>query len=192
MRGTLRVLDVNQNADPMPVAVAVDASGTPSTPQSTACANLSPRDRLFGFEDPQSWSSTVSQATLSLVTSPVTQGCGALGISGQGYMPINSSTFTTAGLNVTAAMSVDLFIPNNQPNQFWLGALQMYLTCPSANAFNQYIGQVELTGKPQNQYSTLRFPLPGPVADDASEWSDRLFVWLRAERERHEPDLDAG
>ena len=26
--------------------------------------------------------------------------------------------------------------------------------------FNNYIGQVELTGLPQNQYSTLRFPLP--------------------------------
>jgi hypothetical protein len=26
--------------------------------------------------------------------------------------------------------------------------------------FNQYIGQVELTGAPQNAFSTLRFPLP--------------------------------
>jgi hypothetical protein len=36
----------------------------------------------------------------------------------------------------------------------------MYLSCPSGNVSNQYIGQVELTGKPQNHYSTLRFPLP--------------------------------
>jgi hypothetical protein len=39
----------------------------------------------------------------------------------------------------------------------------MYLSCPSGNVFNQYIGQVELTGKPQNAFSTLRFPLPTDV-----------------------------
>ena len=104
-------------------------------------------------------------ASLSLVTSPVTQGCGALGIQGQGYMPINSNPFVASGLTLNSAVSVDLFIPNNQPNQFYLGALQMYLTCPSVNAFNEYIGQVELTGKPQNAYSTLRFPLPSQVTN---------------------------
>ena len=130
----------------------------PTTAQNAACAAESSLQRLFGFEDVQRWTST--QAALSLVTSPLTQGCGALGVSGQGYIPINGGTFTTSGLATKAAASVDLFIPTNQPNQSYLGALQMYLSCPSGNVFNQYIGQVELTGKPQNQYSTLRFPLP--------------------------------
>jgi hypothetical protein len=78
-------------------------------------------------------------------------------------MPITgtaSGIFNTAALSVNSALSVDLFIPGNQPNPFWLGALQMYLSCPTDNVFNQYIGQVELTGKPVNQFSTLRFPLP--------------------------------
>ena len=70
-------------------------------------------------------------------------------------MPINGYPFVASGLTLNSALSVDLFIPNNQPNQNYLGALQMYLTCPSVNAFNEYIGQVELTGKPQNAYSTL-------------------------------------
>jgi hypothetical protein len=161
LSGTFNFTDVDQNGKPLPVKVTFTMPGTPATPATKACATASPRDRLFGFEDPQSWSSTV--ATLSLVTSPVTQGCGALGIAGQGYMPINSSPFDAAGLPLKSAVSVDLFIPNNQPNQFYLGALQMYLTCPSVNAFNEYIGQVELTGKPQNAFSTLRFPLPSQV-----------------------------
>ena len=72
-------------------------------------------------------------------------------------MPIKSTEFAAGGLTVTNALSVDLFIPNNQPNQFYLGALQMF-SGPSVASFNQYIGQVELTGKPQNAYSTLRFP----------------------------------
>jgi hypothetical protein len=81
-------------------------------------------------------------------------------VSGQGYIPITGGAFTTSAVTTNAAASVDLFIPGNQPNPSYLGALQMYLSCPSGNVFNQYIGQVELTGKPQNQYSTLRFPLP--------------------------------
>ena len=124
------------------------------------------------------------------MTSPIRQGCGALGIQGSGYMPINSIAFVAGGLTVTAALSVDLFIPNNQPNQFYLGALQMYLSCPSVGSYNQYIGQVELTGKPQNAYSTLRFPLPTAVKNTLIQGAERLLVGVRTERQPDEPDLD--
>jgi len=145
----------------LPIVVNVDASGVPTTAQSSACANQSSLARLFGFEDVQRWSSTAG--VLSLVTSPVTQGCGALGVKGQGYLPITGSAFTTRGLVTNSAASVDLFIPGNQPNPSYVGALQMYLSCPSGNLFNQYVGQVLLTGKPQNSYSTLRIPLPAVI-----------------------------
>ena len=91
-------------------------------------------------------------------------------------MPINGDGFSTVGLNPTVAVSVDLFVPSSQPNPFWTGALQMFLSCPSANVFNQYIGQVELTGKPQNRYSTLRFPLPAATQSTlAQSLSDCAF-----------------
>jgi len=158
IRGPLNLQVSDANGRPLFVTMNVNVNGTPANNTQQGCAALSPVGRLFGFEDPLSWSS--SSATLSLVTAPITQGCGALGITGQGFMPINGSGFSTVGLNPTAALSVDLFVPSSQPNPFWTGALQMYLSCPSGNVFNQFIGQVELTGKPQNQYSTLRFPLP--------------------------------
>jgi hypothetical protein len=161
------LLGIVASGDPLTVSVTFGLAGTPSTTATKACATASPRDRLFGFEDVQSWSSTV--AALSHVTSPVTQGCGSLGIQGQGYMPINCSPFVASDLTLNSALSVDLFIPNNQPNQNYLGALQMYLTCPSLNAFNEYIGQAELTGKPQNAYSTLRFPLPSQVTNTLNQ-----------------------
>jgi hypothetical protein len=106
----------------------------------------------------------------------VTQGCGALGVAGQGFMPIVSSPFSTTGLSLKPALSVDLFIPPNQPNLFYLGALQMYLTCPASNVFNQYIGQVELTGKPLNHYSTLRFPLPSATSATLAVPQDGCFL----------------
>jgi hypothetical protein len=173
LSGTLNILDVDASGSPLPVTVTVDAQGAPATQQQAACNGLSPRARLFGFEDPMQW--TTSSATLSLVTSPVTQGCGALGIAGSGYIPITGAAFTAGGLSLSPALSVDLFIPNNQPNQFYLGALQMYLSCPSVGSNNQYIGQVELTGKPQNQYSTLRFPLPAAVTQTLQRAPDDCF-----------------
>jgi hypothetical protein len=173
LRGTFLLDGLGPNGTSLPITVTVDASAPPATPQDTTCAVESSLDRLFGFEDVQSWTSTA--ASLSLVTAPVRQGCGALGVAGQGYMPIVGAPFTTRGLATNTALSVDLFIPKGQPNPSWLGTLQMYLTCPSASVFNQYIGQVELTGKPVGQYSTLRFPLPsatrttlGQPIDDCS------------------------
>ncbi len=162
VQGSATLRTSNALGQQMPVTLIVSTSGTAAPAREQACARLSPRARLFGFEDPGAW--TASNSRLSLIMSPTTQGCGALGVDGQGYMPITGANFSTAGLSPKAALSVDLFIPSGQPNPYWLGALQMYLTCPSLNVFNQYIGQVELTGKPQNRYSTLRFPLPAAIA----------------------------
>ena len=161
LTGTFAIHNVDASGKPLTVTVGANISGTPANAQQLACAGETGIQRLFGFEDALSWSST--QATLSPVTAPVTQGCGALGIAGQGYMTIASAPFATSALTPGPALSVDLFIPGNQPNQFYLGALQMYLSCPSGNVFNAYIGQAELTGKPQNAYSTFRYPLPSTV-----------------------------
>lgn len=158
LRGALDMIVTNAAGNQVPLTMSFDVDGTPATPKEVACASQSSTARLFGFEDAVNWQAT--NATLSSVASPTTQGCGALAVGGQGYMPITSAAFSTSGLAPMAALSVDLFIPQNQPNPLWLGALQMYLTCPSGSTFNQYIGQVELTGKPLNQYSALRFQLP--------------------------------
>jgi hypothetical protein len=157
LSGPLTVTSTDLSGHLLTVSTNVSVSSTPSTPQQLACANESPLQALFGFENRSDWSST---AALSAVTSPVTQGCAALGINGQGYMTINGPSFSTKGLSVQPALSVDLFVPSGQPNPFWLGALQMYLTCPAGHVFNQYVGQAELTGLPQGAFSTLRVPMP--------------------------------
>ena len=76
---------------------------------------------------------------------------------------INSTQFATPLAGTTSTLALDVFIPPNQPNQSWLGAVQLYLSCPSANFNNQYIGQAELTGKPVGQFSTFTYPIPGPI-----------------------------
>lgn len=159
LRGTLSTAGTDLDGRLIPVSITADVLGSAAPPPPPSCGALTPVQRLFGFEDLRSWTSTVAQ--LSLVTSSVTQGCGALGIDGSGYLPIAGARFSTTDLRLDAGLSVDLFIPADQPNPWWLGALQMFLTCPSGGVFNHYIGQLELTGRPSGRYSTLRFPLSG-------------------------------
>jgi hypothetical protein len=64
---------------------------------------------------------------------------------------------------LTSTLKLDVFVPGNQPNPYWLGAVQAYATCASAGLNNAYLGQVELTGKPVNAFSTIAFSVPGPV-----------------------------
>jgi len=79
---------------------------------------------------------------------------------------------------VNNALSVDLFIPNNQPNQFFLGNLQVMLSCPSGGVNNQFIGQLGLTGHTQNAFSTLRFPLPSQTVSTLRQpLNDCFFTW---------------
>jgi hypothetical protein len=161
LAGALNLLPTDLSGRLMPVTVTGNVSGTLASAQVKSCLQMSSIQRLFGFEDVQSWSS--QQASLSLVTSPTTQGCGALGIDGQYYFTVSSAPFSTAGLAVTSALSVDLFVPPQ--SGAYTGALQTYLTCPSGGVFNQFIGQVEITGKPKNAFSTLRYPLPSSIVN---------------------------
>jgi hypothetical protein len=161
LAGTFEVVSADTSGHRTPVTFDLDLRAPAATAQERTCSQAGAAARVLGFESAESWSS--SNATLTHASSPVTQGCGALGVTGQGFLAIAGANFSTQQITVTPALSVDLFIPDHQPNQFYLGALQMLLTCPSGNVFNQYIGQVELTGKPQNAYSTLRFPLPAAV-----------------------------
>jgi len=142
------------------ISLSGSGSGTP-TPPGQSCSNFRPVDKLFSFEDATQWT---GPATLSRVESPITDGCAALGISGQGYITIDGAPFDTSAIGpVGSRLWVDLFIPSAQPNPFWIGAVQAFLTCPSRNVFNAYIGQQELTGKPQGTYTSFPFVLPSSI-----------------------------
>jgi hypothetical protein len=170
LRGAFRFQDVTSQGRPLPVTAFISLDGAPSTGTTASCTNATSLARLFGFETLGDWTS--GQASLSLVTSPVTQGCAALAVAGQGYMTVEGRTFANSKVAVQPAVSVDLFVPSSQPNPYWTGALQLFLTCPSRAVYNQYVGQVELTGKPQNQYSTLRYALPSGLADALRKAAD--------------------
>jgi hypothetical protein len=105
---------------------------------------------------------------------------------------ITTSAFATPLAGTSGKLALDLFIPGAQPNPYWLGAIQMYASCPSANMNNAYIGQVELTGKPIGAYSTLSFPIPAPILStlSAAHSDCRFSVAVNMNPTPTQPTLD--
>ncbi len=118
---------------------------------------------LFSFDSASDWS--VTNATLRQESNPITQGSAALGVRSGGYAVISSRFFNTSELSsVTSTLSVDLFVPTDQPNQWWFGSLSATVSCPMAGIFQTYLGQRDITGLFTGEYNTLTFPtLPADV-----------------------------
>ena len=125
----------------------------------TRSALTAPTD-VFGFEDPGSWSTTTAGAVLTRSTTH-SQGSFSLQVkpsTSNGFTPIVSTPLSTL-TSVSPTLAWDVMLPTQQPNPNWFGTAQMYLNCPSRNIHLQFLGQVELTGKPLNVWNTVSFPL---------------------------------
>jgi hypothetical protein len=127
---------------------------------------LTSNAEILGFENPAQW--TVSSGSKS--ASPVhTEGTVSLAIASPvNYTTIVSAALTSAGTELSgiapgAAFRVDLQLPTTQPNPYWFGAMQMFVTSVSRGVYNQYLGQVELTGVPLGVFKTHEFLFPAFV-----------------------------
>ncbi len=109
---------------------------------------------IFSFDNRSDWSAA---ASLSSSTNHV-EGSASLAVSAGGFTPIQTRPFNTSELSgVTNRMSLDLFIPKPQPNQYWYGDVQLFMSCGSLN--NSFIGQQPLTHRFMGEFNTLDFQL---------------------------------
>lgn len=127
----------------------------------------------MNFESLTDWKA--DSDTLSFETGLTTQGTAALGIDGAGHTMVRSRVFSASAEVGTASdeLTVDLFIPGAQPNPYWIGALQLYLTCPSHGLYDAYQGQVELTPLFVGEFNTVSFQLSQnalTALNDAGAW----------------------
>jgi len=114
---------------------------------------------VLGMEDPYEW--TGSGVTVGFDTRH-TQGESSVALAAKGFVTIKSQTFElTQALGRT--ISMDFFLPTQQANPFWFGAVQVYVDCPSRNVFNAFVGQVELTGKTRGAFNALSFPVSSSI-----------------------------
>ncbi len=140
-----------------------EAIGTSAVALSTPCAN----EPILGFESAAEWK--VSSGAVSLSSSH-TEGASSLAVAS----PVNYTTLVSAslsssdtelsGIAVGTSLELDVELPTRQPNAFWFGTLQMFVSAPSRGVFNQYLGLVELTGLPLGMFQTVSFSIPNNVA----------------------------
>ena len=119
---------------------------------------------VLGFETVDSWHAASGTAAS---TTTRTQGAAAFALTA----PVGFTSIVSAAIDSTAAnlvglsnagsvLAVDFVQPTQQPNPFFLGSLQLLVNVPSRSVFNQFLAQVELTGRPVGTFQTLRFAVP--------------------------------
>lgn len=119
---------------------------------------------LRSFEDPANWMS--GQAPLAITGVHKTEGLFSLSVGGNGWREIISVPFSGSVFpSVQSKLAFDIFVPENPSNPFWLGQTLLFVSAPSANVHNAYLGAVELTGKPLNAFSPAIFNVPSFVQD---------------------------
>jgi hypothetical protein len=157
---------------------AGERTGTTGEALSTASGT-----DILGFETKAGW--TASSGTVSLSTTAHTQGTAALAVTApQNYTtlvsaPLSSGLAPLAGLtNAGSTVEVDLELPTSQPNPYYLGALQLYISSPSLGVYNQYLGQSELTGQQLGTFITYQFSVTDFVRKQlaSGSFSDLTFT----------------
>jgi len=138
----------------------MDCSWNGATP---TCVVMKPEmGSIFGFENGADWTS--QGVPLTIVADRKTEGFFALQVGSSGYRMLNSVPFSTSMLQgITSRVALDLYLPSWPSNKYWIGAVQLYVSCPTANIYNAYMGQVELTGLPLGAFTTATFNLTSQV-----------------------------
>jgi len=130
----------------------------PREPNQTGEASVL---RLLSFEDSEDW--TASNGTNSS-SAWVTDGEASLSVSGTGYVELESRPLNTSYLaEVTNLLSIELAVPDVVTNPYWQGTLQLFVSCPSANIYNAFQGQIDLAQATLGDYNQLVFDLDNSV-----------------------------
>jgi len=124
-----------------------------------------------------------SSTSLSVNEVDRTEGAGATFACGKGTQMFTSPAFRTGTLpELGTQVSVDVYLPENPPNPWWLGQLKLYYHDWPANLMTQPVGNpVELTGFTVGEWVTVSFTVNNPaiVADlEADRWGGFFQVEL--------------
>ena len=60
---------------------------------------------------------------------------------------------------MSAKLSLDVFVPSPAPNPYWMGDVQMFLSCPTAGIYSHYLGRADLAQTYPNQWNSITLPL---------------------------------
>jgi basic secretory peptidase family protein len=125
-------------------------------------ASASEESDVLGFEAVTGWSASSGAVSSSTVRS---QGNRALGLRNFSYSELVSAPLSTLR-GVSSEIAIDVRPPVSPP---W-GELQVFVTSPTLNLTNAWVGVVSLIGLPANTFSELRLPVP-PAIEQALKGS---------------------
>jgi hypothetical protein len=158
-------------------------AGADTEPQTEVTrGELSTAD-VLGFEAANLWKVVQGSVQSLTLTDTRTQGAKALAVARpSGYVRLDSVKLSSTNpelgeIDRGVSANIDLMIPTQQANPYWFGSVQMYVSAPSRNLYNAFLGQVELTGMRKEVYSSLTFKFPDYAADalKGKTYSDLVF-----------------
>lgn len=114
---------------------------------------------FMSFDNINDWS--VSSGDLLFVAEPSMEGLGATGVNASGYVVVTSRNFDPSEIDfATSTISVDVYVPNPQPNDYWVGELSMTLSCPENGIQSLYLGGQDLTHMFREEFNNVQFTVP--------------------------------
>ena len=119
--------------------------------------------RVLSFDDLSLWTIPVDQPVV-VSTSDKVEGLGSFSIVPTGFKYLESSPISQADVAGLRFISFGVKVPSLQSNVWWVGAVQIYLDCPSRSVWNQWVGQVELTNLAKDAWQVGRMPIPEYIA----------------------------
>jgi len=143
------------------------------SPAATSRGALVDSQAVWGFETLGNWSRSAGTVALS---SQHTEGNSSLALSGFTSSQLVSVP-TTIG-PIRNVVSVDVQIPLQQPNPWYYGTLQLFLSAPSKGVFNQYIGQKDLKQLTPGQFARVDFSVPSAILTQLASGASDLSVTL--------------
>jgi hypothetical protein len=137
----------------------------PAVPEieSTLRALTADGARVLGFESTGDWSVVQGTASSFGPSTDKTEGASSISVGARGYVVIRSHAIGALGADAGGVAYLDLKLPAQQSNPWWYGATQVYVEIPSQGLYNAFVGQVELTGLPLNQWQTVSFKIPDEI-----------------------------
>lgn len=138
----------------------------------------SPSSSALSMDAPSLWSIPVDQPVEASTVNKV-EGLASFSVVPTGYKLLTSPLLDQSVVIGTKFVSFGVYVPTLQSNPWWVGTVQVYIECPSRGLWSQWVGQVELTNLPKDNWQVARLPLPEYVANQlAGAYYSDLKVML--------------
>lgn len=102
-----------------------------------------------------------------------TEGTASMQMNSAGYSACQSETFYCEDITTSDELLIDVKLPPELPNPYWVGDVGLFVDVPSAGLYNAWVGMSLLTGLPTGEWVTISIaPTQEMLAALAGDCSD--------------------